>query len=178
MDYHISVTRVATQKDLEEQQRCLLCPESFKRTLATMLDFSLLKSPSFVLLSLNAIFTSFGYYTPYMFVTDRAVQKDIPEEYAFWLISAIGVMSTFGRIVCGILGTFPKIRAEWISFFCLAVGGVATIVSGISYDIPFQFFCAAMFGLSVGMSTLTSFYLYVYGSARLKRFTISLEKVM
>lgn len=152
MDYHVSVTKVATQKDLDEQQRCLLCPESFKRTLATMLDFSLLKSPSFILLSLNAIFASFGYYTPYMFVKDRAVQKNIPEETAFWLISAIGVMNTLGRIACGILGTFPKIRAAWISFFCLTVGGMAMVVSGISYEIPYQFFCATLFGLAVGRS--------------------------
>lgn len=121
-----------------------------------MLDFSLLKSPSFILLLLNAGFTSIGYYTPYMFTKDRAVQKNIPEESAFWLISTIGITNTLGRVACGILVSFPQIKATWISFICLTAGGLATILSALSDDLRYQFMCSALFGLSVG-KTLTRF---------------------
>lgn len=144
------VTRTITQKELNEAKTCTLCTESIKRTLATMLDFSLLKSPSFILLASNAVFTSLGFYTPYMFIKDRAIQYGISEKMAFWLISCIGFTNTFGRIVCGIISSFSKVRAINISYTTLFVGGFATTLSGLSFNIWVQFGYAALYGLSVG----------------------------
>lgn len=45
LGYHMSVTRLPTQQDVREEKEmsCRLCPQMVKRTLATMLDISLLK---------------------------------------------------------------------------------------------------------------------------------------
>ena len=56
--YHMSVTHLPTKQDIEEeaeQSKCNIFPEAVRRTLATMLDVSLLKSPSFMLLAFSGI---------------------------------------------------------------------------------------------------------------------------
>lgn len=130
----------------------MLLPVAITRVLTTMLDLRLLKSPSFIMLALNAGFTALCYYTPYMFIKDRAIQNGTSEEVAFWLISAIGFANTLGRIACGLLSSLPGMKPTWICFVLSSIGGLATVLSGQSSDIRFQFFYASLFGLTLGMS--------------------------
>ena len=66
----MSVTRLPTVKDLAEEESgsCYLCPESVRRILSTMLDWSLLKSPSFLILAISGAMTMMGFYTPFMYL--------------------------------------------------------------------------------------------------------------
>ena len=68
--YHMSVTRLPTAKDLAEEESgsCYLCPESVRRILSTMLDWSLLKSPTFLILAISGALTMMGFYTPFMYL--------------------------------------------------------------------------------------------------------------
>lgn len=150
INYHVSVTKVTTRRDLEEEGKCVLLPVAITKVLTNMLDLRLLKSPSFIMLALNAGFTALCYYTPYMFIKDRAIQNGISEDKAFWLISAIGFSNTLGRIGCGILSSIPKMQPTYICFVFSSIGGLATMLSGQSYDLRFQFFYASLFGLSLG----------------------------
>lgn len=151
VNYHVSVTRVTTQRDLEEEGKCVFLPVAVTRVLINMLDLRLLKSPSFIMLALNGGFTALCYYTPYMFIKDRALQNGISEDLAFWLISAIGFSNTLGRIGCGIVSSLPNMKPIWICFILSSIGGLATILSGQSFDVRFQFFYASLFGLTLGI---------------------------
>ncbi|XP_026668305.1 uncharacterized protein LOC108623674 isoform X3 [Ceratina calcarata] len=66
--YHMSVTRLPTATDVAEEESgsCYLCPESVRRILTTMLDLSLLKSPSFLILAISGGLTMMGFYTPFI----------------------------------------------------------------------------------------------------------------
>lgn len=68
--YHMSVTRLPTAHDVEEEKsgNCYICPESVTRILTTMLDLSLLKSPSFLILAISGGLTMLGFYTPFMYL--------------------------------------------------------------------------------------------------------------
>lgn len=67
----MSVTRLPTAKDVAEEESgsFYLCPESVCRILTTMLDLSLLKSPSFLILAISGGLTMMGFYTPFLYVT-------------------------------------------------------------------------------------------------------------
>jgi hypothetical protein len=71
--YHMSVTRLPSSKDVQEEasKQCHLCPEAVRRTLSTMLDMSLLRSPTFLLLSLSGFITMMGFYVPFMYLTGK-----------------------------------------------------------------------------------------------------------
>ena len=66
----MSVTRLPTAQDLAEEESgsCYLCPESVRRILTTMLDLSLLKSPTFLILAISGGLTMMGFYTPFVYV--------------------------------------------------------------------------------------------------------------
>jgi hypothetical protein len=60
-----------SKKDVQEEvnQECRLCPEAVRRTVTTMLDMSLLRSPTFLLLSVSGFITMMGFYVPFMYLT-------------------------------------------------------------------------------------------------------------
>ncbi|KAK0070704.1 hypothetical protein PV326_002171, partial [Microctonus aethiopoides] len=68
--YHMSVTRLPTATDVEEEKSgdCYLCPESVRRILTTMLDLNLLKSPSFLILAISGGLTMMGFFTPFTYL--------------------------------------------------------------------------------------------------------------
>ncbi|RZB40364.1 monocarboxylate transporter 10 [Asbolus verrucosus] len=149
--YNLSVTRLPTKNDIEEEKNrsIKLWPEAIKRTLTTMLDFSLFKSPSFLLLAVGGFFTMMGFYVPFMYLTDRAKMYNIDENSAVFLISAIGIANTVGRVLCGILSSFPGVNALFVTNAALTIGGIATIFSGFSMTPEFQFTYTAIFGLAI-----------------------------
>lgn len=148
--YNLSVTKPPTKKDIaEEKSHCMLCPESFKRVIGTMLDFSLLKSPSFLILAISGFFTMMGFYVPYMYLVDRAVGAGFDKATAVGLISAIGIANTIGRVVCGIVNSLPGINALFLTNVALTIGGIATMLSGLSLTEEYQFFYTAVFGLAI-----------------------------
>lgn len=92
LGYHMSVTRLPTHTDVEEaeDQSCKICPEAVRRTLATMLDMTLLKSPSFMLLAVSGFFTMMGFFVPFMYISQRATSGGMDSNVALYIVSAIG----------------------------------------------------------------------------------------
>ncbi|XP_066598707.1 monocarboxylate transporter 12 [Prorops nasuta] len=151
--YHMSVTRLPTATDVAEEESgsCYLCPESVRRILTTMLDLSLLKSPSFVILAISGGLTMMGFYTPFMYLPDRSTMAGIDPSTAMFLVSVIGIGNTIGRVVCGLASSIPGVDALVVNNTFISIGGLATILSGISLTEEYQFFYAASFGLSISV---------------------------
>lgn len=151
--YHMSVTRLPTATDVAEEEsgNCYLCPESVRRILTTMLDLSLLKSPTFLILAISGGLTMMGFYTPFMYVPDRAIKANIDASKAMLLVSVIGIGNTIGRIVCGLASSLPGVNALVVNNMFISVGGLVTIFSGVSLTEGYQFFYAASFGLSISV---------------------------
>lgn len=151
LDYTLSVTRLPTSKDVEEEEEgvCNICPEAVRRTLATMLDFSLLSSPSFMLFAFAGFITTMGLFTPFTYLADRGRENHMDHAILLFLVSSIGITNTIGRIVCGALTMVPQISSLMLNNVALTIGGIATMLSGLSYTPSYQFFYAATFGLSI-----------------------------
>ncbi|XP_020297605.1 monocarboxylate transporter 12 isoform X3 [Pseudomyrmex gracilis] len=151
--YHMSVTRLPTATDVAEEESgsCYLCPESVRRILTTMLDLSLLKSPSFLVLAISGGLTMMGFYTPFMYVPDRAIKANIDPSTAMFLVSVIGIGNTIGRIVCGLASSLPGVNALVVNNLFISVGGLVTMFSGLSLTEAYQFFYAASFGISISV---------------------------
>ncbi|XP_037945417.1 uncharacterized protein LOC119685961 [Teleopsis dalmanni] len=149
--YHMSVTRLPTKQDmLEERQKgCHLCPEAVRRTLSTMLDTSLLKSPSFMLLSFSGFLTMMGFFVPFTFLVRRAKDANMDEEAALRVVSGIGLINTIARIICGTLSSFPSVKPLWLNNVAITAGGLATMLSGIVINSATQWTFAVFFGICI-----------------------------
>lgn len=121
-----------------------------RRTLATMLDLSLLKSPSLILLALSGFLTMMGFFVPFIFVSKRAQAAGMEAGEATFIVSAIGIANTIARIVCGFLSSFESVDANLLSNVAITLGGVATIISGMTITPFTQYTYAVVFGLAAG----------------------------
>lgn len=155
LGYHLAVTHVPTKEEAqeEEQTTCRICPEAVKRTLATMLDFSLFKSPTFTLLAISGFFTMLGFFVPYMYVKKRAEINGMELATSTMLVSSIGIANIVGRIICGLVSSMPKMSPLWLNNIALTAGGIATMLSGLCYHDVYQFAFCITFGLAVGKLT-------------------------
>ncbi|XP_035732597.1 monocarboxylate transporter 3-like [Vespa mandarinia] len=151
--YHMSVTRLPTATDVEEEKSgsCYLCPESVRRILTTMLDLSLLKSPSFLILAISGGLTMMGFYTPFIYLPDRAKMAGIEASSAMFLVSVVGIGNTIGRVACGLAGSIPGVDALVVNNIFISIGGLLTMLSGLSLTKGYQFFYAVCFGLSISV---------------------------
>ncbi|XP_053697939.1 monocarboxylate transporter 12-like [Sabethes cyaneus] len=151
LGYHMSVTRLPTQNDVEEteEQTCKICPEAVRRTLATMLDMSLLQSPSFMLLAVSGFFTMMGFFVPFMYITQRAVSGGMDPQISLFIVSAIGISNTIARIVCGFLSSFKSVNALHLNNVAITMGGIATMLSGVYITEAAQFTYAGVFGIAI-----------------------------
>lgn len=158
--YHMSVTHLPTVQDVAEETdaTCTLCPEAVTRTLATMLDFSLLKSPSFLLLAFSGFFSMLGFFVPIIYAPARAITSGMNENNAMWIVSIIGIANTVGRVLCGLCSSFDGIDALWINNVAITLGGIATMFSGISSSMAFTYTYCVIFGISIGNLTFSTIY--------------------
>lgn len=115
-----------------------------------MLDMSLLKSPSFMLLATSGFLTMMGFFVPFLYMKDRATVNGMEVGIAAFTISAIGISNTVARIVCGLLSSFKGINALYLNNVAITIGGLATIFSGYAYTASYQFAYAAIFGVAIG----------------------------
>jgi len=152
LGYHLSVTHMPTQQDIEEEEnldsKCTVCPEAVRRTLSTMLDVSLLKNYSFILLALSGFFTMLGFFVPFIYIADRAKKASIDDDTAVFFLSALGIFNTIARIVCGWLSSFEGISALHLNNIFITAGGLATMFSGYFMAVPSQYVYTAIFGIA------------------------------
>jgi hypothetical protein len=152
LGYHMSVTHVPTKEDIEEEEggnsKCKICPEAVRRTLSTMLDVSLLKNYSFIMLAFSGFFTMLGFFVPFIYIADRAKLAGIDKETAVFLLSAIGIFNTIARILCGWLSSFDGISALHLNNVFITLGGIATMFSGLFMNVPAQYVYTAIFGVT------------------------------
>lgn len=69
---------------------CTCLPKSIVDTLRDMLDFSLLKNSSFVLICVGNLFAMVGFYVPFAYLVDHALEQNVSKTDAAFLLSVIG----------------------------------------------------------------------------------------
>ena len=149
--YHMSVTRLPTKQEEEEvrSKGCHLCPEAVRRTLSTMLDVTLLKSPSFMLLAFSGFLTMMGFFVPFTYLVPRAKANGMDEGVATGVVAGIGLINTIARIMCGSITSFPSVKPLLLNNVAITAGGIATILSGVIVNTASQWTFAVFFGFCI-----------------------------
>ena len=116
-----------------------------------MCDLGLLLSPSFVLFACSGFLTLSGFFIPFVYLVDLAVQQGSSPEAAALLLSVIGITNTLGRVFCGWISDWPHVNPLMINNTALILGGAFTALTPIlcrSYSMLMVF--AVVFGFSIG----------------------------
>jgi MCP family monocarboxylic acid transporter-like MFS transporter 14 len=154
----MSVTRIEMLREgTQERVHYKCCPESVMRTLVTMLNFQLLKSPSFIFLALSGFFTLLGMYIPFIYLIERANESNLSRDVSYYLFTALGTSNALGRIISGIITTLPRAKPLLVSYVSLFICGISTIISYFATDVYSQFIYVSVFGLTIGKHVRTGF---------------------
>jgi predicted MFS family arabinose efflux permease len=127
----------------------MFCTPAVRETLGTMLDFSLLRSITFLLLCLAGFLTMMGFFIPFVYLVEYAISVGIDSSQAAMLLSFIGGTNTVGRILSGWLSDRPNINALFITNLALTVGGIATVIMPFVTQYEILAICSATFGMSI-----------------------------
>lgn len=139
------------------QDSCTCLPPSFRAAMATMLDVSLLKNGAFMFIGISNIFGMAGLYVPFVYIVDMAQKDGIDPSSATFLLSIIGIVNTFGRIICGYIADFPSVDALFLNNICLVIATFAVGITPMFSTYIGYVFVAVVFGIAIsGYISLTS----------------------
>lgn len=126
-----------------------LSPE-MTNTFSQMLDVSLLTSPTFMTLAISGFLTLAGFFIPFMYIVDKAILSGISPDKAAFILSAIGITNTIGRVFSGWVSDRPEVNALCINNVALTVGGIATALCPFFETYTMLLVYSAVFGFSIG----------------------------
>ena len=98
------------------------------RLASNLVDADVLQSPSFMYLCLSILLLYLTYDVPYMFTPDKAMQMGISEKEASFLVSIIGITSTFGQVIIGYIGDLQKVNTVVLYSILTTIAGIFTIL--------------------------------------------------
>ena len=153
--------------------RLLRFSREVKHVIKEMLDMAILRSVVFVYFCISSMMLYMWYDVPYVYTPDKAIGMNISEEHASFLISIIGIVSTFGQIIIGYIGDRPSVDSLHLYNALTTIAGVSVIIvphlntyEGLATASGmFGFFISANYALTtiilvdlLGMEKLTNAY--------------------
>lgn len=121
--YIRSVTDVPSDTEHSPRHECARTLRSAWRSLRTMMDFSLLSNPVFLIYGASCFLCMTGFFVPFIFLPDMALDFGMARSQAAFLISIIGIANTVARVAAGWVSDQP-----WAD--CLVVNNIALILGG------------------------------------------------
>lgn len=136
---------------------CLPFPDSVKSALGQMLDVNLLKHPAFMFIGISNVFGMAGLYVPFVYLADMATKDGADPAAASFLLSIIGIVNTFGRIICGYISDFPSVDSLFLNNICLVIATVSVSATPLCSSYFSYVLVAIVFGIAIsGYISLTS----------------------
>lgn len=129
---------------------CFPCSREAKSAMNSLMDFGLLRDPIFQMFALSNFFTSIGFYAPYVFIVDRALEMDIEPNKTATLLAVVGISNTVSRVVLGYISDLPRINRLYLYNMALTICGLGTCCSIWMNNFSTQVFYAAVFGSTSG----------------------------
>ncbi|XP_055303521.1 monocarboxylate transporter 12-like [Sitodiplosis mosellana] len=150
-DRYGSLRRVNENEELCSDYVCCGCiPADTRESFIEMMNFNLLKDPIFVLFTVSNFATSLGFYVPYFCLADQAKVLGMTSEDGSWLLAAIGIANTLGRLILGYISDKSWVNRLWVYNCCLVICGVATAASTLCIDFWSLIIYSAVFGFTIG----------------------------
>uniref|UniRef100_A0A6A7FZE8 Monocarboxylate transporter 14 n=1 Tax=Hirondellea gigas TaxID=1518452 RepID=A0A6A7FZE8_9CRUS len=150
--YRESVRRTDEDEDYMESKDkgCGRCSKETRETLRSLTDFGLLTDPIFQLFALSNFLTSIGFYAPYIFIVDRALDLGIESARTVTLLSVLGISNTISRVVLGYVSDLRWINRLYVYNIALTICGLGTCASIWMVSFESQMLYAAIFGSTSG----------------------------
>ncbi|XP_062570436.1 monocarboxylate transporter 12-like [Saccostrea cucullata] len=146
----VSVSSLSKEKDSdsessEEDNGC----SKVAKSLAASFDFTLLKSPTFIIYGISCFLCMFGFFIPFNFLPDLVHDLNLEKSQGATLIAIIGVSNTLSRLLVGFVTDQPWANSLVINNLALVVGGVTTFAVPFYNSFPLLIAYSIVFGAAI-----------------------------
>ncbi|XP_074652647.1 monocarboxylate transporter 12-B-like isoform X2 [Tubulanus polymorphus] len=150
-EYVVSVTSIPENQYYTDSMFNKYCPslKAMMDVIKEMLDFHLLRSPTFVVFCLSSVFSMLGFFVPFTFIVDNALELEVDPDLAYYLISALGFMNIIGRVMTGFISDRPWADCLIINSFALIIAGILTALCPFCSTFVHLMLYVAGFGLCI-----------------------------
>ncbi|GFN99373.1 monocarboxylate transporter [Plakobranchus ocellatus] len=121
--------------------------DSFSENMEEMLNFSILKNKLYWFVLAGNFIVMLGFYVPFVYMKERAIDIGIDETRAAFLLSVIGLANVGGRALTGVLMQFWKINTVLVTSVALIIGSIPITVCPLLDSYIQLVFLALVFGL-------------------------------
>ncbi|GFO32965.1 monocarboxylate transporter [Plakobranchus ocellatus] len=129
---------------------CLDCLSPATRSIILeMLNFSILKNQKYWFVLMGNFFCMIGFYVPFVYIPERAIELGIDEAKAAFLLSVIGISNTVGRVLIGLIVQCLRLDCVLVTTVALIVSGGVTVLLPLTQDYAVLAALSAVFGLCV-----------------------------
>ena len=100
MDGQPALLTLEDEEDAPDRGYCFWVPRSVRTVLLEMMGLGLLRSPVMALLCLSNVFGMLGFYCPFVYISNKAIEETgAGKAEAALLLSVIGITNTIGLLV-------------------------------------------------------------------------------
>jgi len=153
-EYVRSMTSLREQPEEQGEKSWLAkigITEDMRQTIREMMDLRLLLDVVFILFAVSNLLTSIGFVVPYIFLPDRGHrQYGFTSEQAAFLISAVGISNTVGRVVFGYIADLKCVNRLMLYNTVLVLCGICSVFSVLLSTFPLQMCYSLSFGFFIG----------------------------
>ncbi|CAH1774303.1 unnamed protein product [Owenia fusiformis] len=112
-------------------------------------NFKIIHNWSFIIYGIVTLLNSIGYDTSLMFIPALGKERNVSELKAAFLISAVGICDTVGRVSSGILFDVPGVKRFRQRIYCLSMllSGILAILWPICTEYTQLLVFSTLFGL-------------------------------
>ncbi|KAE8577340.1 hypothetical protein XENTR_v10004539 [Xenopus tropicalis] len=120
-----------------------------------LLDFSVLRNPSFICYALFGLFATLGFFAPSLYIIPLSLSLGIDRELSPYMLSAMAISEVFGRIGAGWILNKKPVRKIYIELAFVALLCVALLAFPFAWNFGGLMACSVFFGGMLGTVTGT-----------------------
>ncbi|XP_053309512.1 monocarboxylate transporter 7 [Spea bombifrons] len=121
-----------------------------KAKAAPLLDFSVLRNPSFICYALFGLFATLGFFAPSLYIIPLSLSLGIDKDLSAYMLSGMAIAEVFGRIGAGLILTKKPINKIYIELIFVVLLCLALIAFAFAYDFWGLMACSVFFGCMLG----------------------------
>ncbi|WAR07464.1 LOW QUALITY PROTEIN: MT12B-like protein [Mya arenaria] len=140
------------ESDCKRKSKCNKCNKTLYLKVKSVFEFDLLKSPTMLLLCAGSFICVLGFFIPFTYLPDHAMDLSFSPQQGTMFIAIIGISNTVFRVLAGWVADRIWSNQNLIKAVILFIGGAVTV------GVPWY----PTFGIMAGYSTIYGICIAVY----------------
>ncbi|CAH2291968.1 monocarboxylate transporter 7 [Pelobates cultripes] len=137
------------------EKKAIFEPAEPKKKVPPLLDFSVLRNPSFMCYALFGLFATLGFFAPSLYIIPLCLSLGIDKDLSAYMLSSMAIAEVFGRISAGWILNKKPINKIYIELIFVILLCLALVAFPFAYNFSALMICSIFFGYMLGTVTGT-----------------------